>query len=172
MIALPLVPFASPYTEQSTCWADCWAPGHGPLQPHMSQIQNARTKTQTDPSQLQIRLVPNWFAKELNFWHKKPFFEKRGGGGELLGRKVLPNSCRSDFFLLCHLRTFVQVWMSTTLQRGFWWGFGTCWDTNMLYMYTTIYNYMTCNACIHLRLYEMYNIYIYIFTCRSHPTSS
>lgn len=139
---------------------------------HRFKTQEPKHK-QTLPS-CKSGLYPIGLQKNSTFDIRNLFL--RRGGGELLGRKVLPNSCRSDFFLLCHLRTFVQVWMSTTLQRGFWWGFGTCWDTNMLYMYTTIYNYVTCNACIHLRLYEMYNMYIYIYlpaeVIRLRPNSS
>ena len=132
---------------QSTCWADCWAPG-----------------PRTDPSQCKSGLYPIALHKEINYFDIRNLFVEKGGGTFWGGK--------------CYL-TFAQVWMSMTLQRGFWWGFGTCWDTNMLYMYTTIYNYVTCYVCIHLRLYGMYVcicIYIYIYlpaiVIRLRPNSS
>ena len=140
--------------------------------PHMAQIQNTRTKTQTDPSQLQIRLVPNWFAKEINFWHKKPFFWEEGGGtfGEKSATWQLqkwflsfmpPENISASLDVNDSPKRFlVRIWHMLRYKL------------KTLYMYTTKYNYVTCNVCIHLR-YDMY-IYIYLpaEVIRLRPNSS
>ena len=138
MIA-PLLFQASPNTlSKGTCWADCWAPGHT-----------------NRPFPVQIRLVPNWFAKETNFWYKKPFCWE--GGGHFWGGKC--------YLTVAEVISFCASLDVNDSPKRFWWGFShveiqtkrciciPLYITTWHVMYVYICGYMKCIICIYIYIY-------------------